>query len=234
VQESAQSTAPRREDWFDPEFVRGWIERQEAKTPESRQLPRVRDAIPCDRESSFRYVNLGAGGGTLDALILTQFPHAEATLVDGSSVMVDEARSRLAPFGARAVVMQANLAEPGWAGALTGTYLGAVSTIALHNLRDPLRIRALYEEVYGLLADGGWFLNLDYTRAAGPLMGQWFQWATAGTVARPSGRGFPGTLDEQQGWLREAGFAPVDCLWRESQLALMAGFRGVPALFSAH
>jgi tRNA (cmo5U34)-methyltransferase len=235
VHDGAQTQAPRRENWFDPDFVREWIERQEAKTPEARQLTRVRDAIPQGQETTFRYLNLGAGAGTLDALLLAHFPHAEATLVDGSSVMAAEARQRLASFGARARVVEANLSESNWIDTIEGPFDGAVSTIALHNLRDPMRIRVLYAEVSGLVSDGGWFLNLDYTRATGPTMGRWFQWATSGSIAtgRPAGRGFPGTLGEQLIWLSEAGFSPVDCIWREAQLALMAGCKGAPRLLAA-
>ncbi|MBM2809663.1 MAG: Methyltransferase type 11 [Chloroflexi bacterium] len=194
-------------------------------------------AIPQAPDQPFRYLELGSGAGSLGALVLSRFPNAEATFVDGSSVMVEQARERLAPFGARATVVEANLAEPTWVDAVRGPFDGMVSTIAIHNLRDPMRIRTLYAEVCGLIADGGWFLNLDYTRAAGPLMGRWFQWAAAGGPSssgraggqaggRAGGRGFPGTLDEQLAWLREAGFAPVDCLWREAQLALMGGCKG--------
>jgi tRNA (cmo5U34)-methyltransferase len=232
LQQTVQT--PRRENWFDPEFVREWIERQEAKSPETRQLPRVRDAIPCSSDASFRYVNLGSGAGTLDALILARFPNAEATLVDGSAVMLKAARERLDTFGQRVSFVEVNLAEPSWVEAVPGPFDGAVSTIALHNLRDSMRIRGLYAEVFNLLNDGGWFMNLDYTRAAAPLMGRWFQWATTGATAaaRPAGRGFPGTVEEQLVWIREAGFAPADCIWREAQLALLAGCKGTPDLFA--
>jgi len=243
VQEVTQ--APRRENWFDPDYVRGWLQRQEERSPESRQFSRVLNAIPRAADEPFRYLNLGAGGGTLDALILERFPNAEATLVDGSTVMVEQARERLQTFTSRARVIESNLSEPTWVDAVRGPFEGAVSTIALHNLRDPMRIRALYAEVGGVLADGGWFLDLDYVRAAAPAVADWFRWtagsdgvasgeqsqqwrAGGGTASggRGGGRGFPGTLDEQLVWLREAGFGPVDCLWKESQLVLLGACKG--------
>ena len=234
--------APRRENWFDPDYVREWVQRQEERSPETRQFTRVLSAIPRAADEPFHYLNLGAGGGTLDALILERFPNAEATLVDGSAVMVEQVRARLRPFSSRATVIESNLSEPTWLEAVRGSFEGAVSTIALHNLRDPMRIRALYAEVGGVLADGGWFLNLDYVRAAAPAVADWFRWtagsdgATSGGQwragggadcgGRGAGRGFPGTLDEQLVWLREAGFGPVDCLWKEAQLVLLGAFKG--------
>jgi hypothetical protein len=39
-------------------------------------------------------------------------------------------------------------------------------------------------------------------------------------------RDFAGTVEEQLAWLREAGFGPVDCFWKEFRLAIFGGFKG--------
>ncbi len=41
------------------------------------------------------------------------------------------------------------------------TLLGSSSAIAIHNVRFPDRIRAIYEEISGILVSGGCFLNCD-------------------------------------------------------------------------
>jgi len=33
-------------------------------------------------------------------------------------------------------------------------------------------------------------------------------------------------MQEQMGWLRDAGFSPVDCFWKEFRLAIFGGFKG--------
>jgi hypothetical protein len=39
-------------------------------------------------------------------------------------------------------------------------------------------------------------------------------------------RPYVGSVDEHLAWLREAGYSPVDCFWREFRIALFGGFRG--------
>lgn len=218
------------EDWFSEDYIAYWLERQEERAEERRrQFVMVRAVIPKNADQEFRYLNLGAGPGHLDEVLLEQFPGAQATLVDGSLAMLAEARKRLDRFEDRVEFVQGNLATPDWTGAVSGPFDLAVSTIALHNLRDPLRLRALYAETYGLLGHGGLFLNLDYVRLARPSLGSLAAWAgkdhEAGFAGRHGGAGVPGTVEEQLGWLREAGFACADCFWKDFNTALMGGLR---------
>ncbi|MBW7929194.1 MAG: class I SAM-dependent methyltransferase, partial [Fimbriimonadaceae bacterium] len=126
-----------------------------------RQFATVRAVIPKRPADEFRYLNLGAGPGGLDELLLERFLGANATLVDGSLVMLDAASERLARFGGRVEYVQADLSRPEWTGAVGEGFDFAVSTIAIHNLRDGSRIRALYSEIHRLMGHGGMFLNLD-------------------------------------------------------------------------
>lgn len=221
-----------REDWSDESYVVDWLGRQHGRSDERlRQFAMVRSLVPYAPDQSFRYLNVGAGDGWLDEVLLARFPKAEATLVDGSEVMVESAASRLDPFREQVHVVRANLAAPDWQGLVGGPFDLAVSTIAIHNLRDPTRIRALYGEIHGLLGEGGLFLNLDYVRPSTPALRALGRWAAsddaAGYVSPTSGGGgSPGTIEEQLIWLREAGFAPVDCFWKEFQAALFGGCKG--------
>jgi len=218
-----------RENWFDDDYIEFWIEREKARAPERyRQFFMVRALIPKTATETFRYVNLGAGPGNLDEVLLDHYKGAEAVLVDGSMAMLAAARKRLERFEGRVEYVQANLETPDWTGAVEGPFDVAVSTIALHNLRDPRRIRVLYAEINGLIGHGGVFLNLDYVRMARPSL---YALATkAGTdpdagipAGGHGGANTPGTLEEQLIWLREAGFAIAECPWREFSVAAMMG-----------
>jgi tRNA (cmo5U34)-methyltransferase len=229
------------EDWFDDQFVEGWIEEQGArKTERERQFARIAALVPRHHDEPFRYLNVGAGPGPLDALLLSRFPRAEATLLDGSPVMLEHARAELATFEGRASFVQANLAESDWAAGL-GPFDLAVSSIAIHNLRESRLVRTLYADVFDLLAEGGFFMNLDYVRMASTTLGPLGAWAAQDAdagflrvgggggrapVRRGGGGGAAGTVEENLVWLREAGFAPVDCFWREFRVALFGGFKG--------
>lgn len=219
-----------REDWFDEDFVNSWLNQQDERGEErQRQFNMVRALVPKTPDQPFRYLNIGAGPGHLDEVLLSRFTEAEATLLDGSLAMLAAARRRLDPFEGRAEFVQANLASHDWLGGVKGPFDLVVSTIAIHNLRDPRRVRELYAEIFGLMGHGSLFLNLDYVRLAGPTLEPLAGWARndpeAGFNGTHGGRGLPGTVEEQLGWLREGGFATAECLWREFQIALLVGVR---------
>jgi SAM-dependent methyltransferase len=210
--------------------VAEWIQQQTSRAAERRrQFVLVRAMVPQSRAQEFRYVNLGAGPGGLDAVLLEHFEEAYATLVDSSLPMLAAARQNLSQFGDRVEYVQANLASPDWTKALRGPFNLIVSTIAIHNLGDARRIRELYAEVHGLLGHGGMFLNLDYMRPARASLAALGPWAAKDKEAALSGLGggesMPGTVTEQIGWLEEAGFGSADVLWKEPGVALLGAVR---------
>ena len=163
--------------------------------------------------------------------MLSRFTKARATLVDGSSLMGERSQERLHEYADRVSVVRADLSTSEWRDALPGTFDLAVSSIAIHNLRDPRRIRQLYAEVFGLLNDGGFFMNFDYVRPSTQALRPLAVWAgldpDAGYTQRLTGGGNPpGTIEEQLVWLREAGFSAVDCFWKEFHSTLFGGFKG--------
>lgn len=219
-----------QEDWNDEDYVARWLERQQEHTAErQRQFAIVRAVIPKLPEQEFRYLNLGAGPGNLDEVLLEHFPGANAIIADSSLAMLGVARQRLARFGNRVEYVNANLSTPDWTGALAGPYDYVVSTLAIHHLGDPRRIRELYGEVYRLLGHGGTFLNLDLMRPARPSLAPLSAWAAkdpeAGLFEQGGGAALPGSLLEHLGWLGEAGFNCVDVYWKDLSTALICGIR---------
>ena len=157
------------DNWHDEDFVKGWLERQKGRqTERQRQFVALRAFIPKTPDQEFRYLNLGAGPGNLDKLLLPHFPGANAVVLDGSLAMLAEARKELAPYGDRVEYVQADLTTPDWAGAVAGPFDFVISARTIHHLSEPRRIRELYREVRGLTGHGGTFLNLDYVRPPGP------------------------------------------------------------------
>jgi trans-aconitate methyltransferase len=220
-----------RENWADDTYVADWLDRQHDRTQErERQFAMVRSLVPREPGEEFRYLNIGCGDGWLDSFLLDRFPRAQAVLIDGSPLMLERAQERLKAHAGRVSTVQVDLASSDWTGAIPGPIDVAVSTIAIHNLRDPLRIRTLYAELFDLLSDGGFFVNLDYVRAATPALRDLARHAVsdpdASYVARSTSGGNPGTIDEQLVWLREAGFTATDCFWKEFNAALFGGFKG--------
>ena len=148
--------------------------------------------------------------------------------------MVASAQKRLERFGDRVSVVRADLLSPDWRQAVAAPFDVAVSTIAIHNLRQPGgRIRDLYAEIFQVLADGGFFLNFDYARAMHSAIRQFSRWV-ASTNPDPvelgwsSGANAPGSVGENLIWLSQAGFFPVDVFWKSFGASAMGGFKGTP------
>ena len=81
-----------------------------------------------------------------------------------------------------------------------------------------------------LLSPGGWFVNLEIVDPAGPATGGAYGRLRAGAGGVRS-RQDPGhdlaaaTLVDHLRWLADAGFAEVDCLWKEARQALLVGVK---------
>jgi tRNA (cmo5U34)-methyltransferase len=216
------------DNWADEQWVADWVARQQANAPQRRQLfARVRALIPRSPDQPLRYANLGAGAGDLDELILERFPLAEAVLVDSSFPMLAHARRRLDRFEERVEYVQADLSLPSWTGGASGPFNAVVATRALHHVGGADRIRALFAEIQGMLGHGGVFVNLDYVRLARPIFQEMGSWATkdpdAGFGGSSPHMALPSSVEEQLGWLREAGFAAAECVYREFQTAILVG-----------
>ncbi|MGE3272310.1 MAG: class I SAM-dependent methyltransferase [Chloroflexota bacterium] len=220
------------DQWHDEEFVEQWLERQKGRqTERRRQFVALRAFMPKSQDQEFRYVNLGAGPGFLDAILLEHFKGANAVVLDGSLAMLGAARKELAKYGDRVEYVQADLTGPDWTGAVAGPFDFVISTRSIHHLPDARRIRQLYREILGLTGHGGTFLNLDYVRPARAELARLGEWITRDTEAGFGGAphdaaDMPGTLLEHLSWLHEAGFGCAEVYWKEMDLALFGAING--------
>jgi SAM-dependent methyltransferase len=93
-----------------------------------------------------------------------------------------------------------------------------VSGLAVHHLEDE-RKRDLFGEIYSLLPKGGVFANLDLVRSASACLHERFRREIGRIEDDPSDR--LAGLSEQMSWLRDVGFAEVDCHFKWLELALI-------------
>lgn len=177
-----------------------------------------------------RVLDLGAGTGLLSELVRGAVPDAELTLLDGSPGMLAEAAGRL---GACASYLEADLTHE----LPSGPWDAIVSALAIHHLGDAHKPR-LFARVHGGLAPGGVFVNAE--QVAGPtprLDAAYADWhrglsAELGTTppewaAAEQRMSFDhlASLESQLAWLREAGFADVDCLFKRYGFAVIVARR---------
>ena len=114
-----------------------------------------------------RVLDLGAGDAVILATVLEAFPQASGTALDFSPLMLEQARERLAKFGNRATTVESDLQSPTWLHAVAGPFAAVLSGLAIHHFTHE-RKRALYLEIYELLAPGGVFLNLEHVSSPTP------------------------------------------------------------------
>jgi len=178
-----------------------------------------------------RVLDLGAGTGLLAAHIAAARPDVRFTLLDGATSMLDRAREA---FGDRATYVVADLADQLPAG---GPWDAIVSALAIHHL-DDARKRELFARVHAALAPGGVFVNAE--QVAGPTAlfddayHRWHEhrakelgttdagWEQAVESMRHD---HAASVEHQLAWLREAGFADADCVWKNHRLAVLAARR---------
>ncbi len=179
-----------------------------------------------------RVLDLGAGTGLLSAFVLPVLPNAQLTLCDISEEMLAQARLRFA--GAENVAYRrSDLAGD----ELTGSWDLVISALAIHHLADADK-RALFQRVHERLQPGGLFINAE--QVLGPTPAQEEQYRTLWErQIRAAGVDDTGveqarermafdqcsTVDDQLHWLREAGFARVDCTFKAWRFAVMAAWK---------
>jgi tRNA (cmo5U34)-methyltransferase len=179
-----------------------------------------------------RVLDLGAGTGLLTARVAEAFPEACFDLLDGSPEMLGEARARL---GSRvADVFVADMAAP----LPAGPYDGVISALAIHHLTDDDKQR-LFGRVYDVLVPGGVFVNAEQVRGPTPALAQRYRerWAADARAQGASEAEITDALarrahdrcadlESQLKWLREAGFATVDCTYKHWETATLVAVKG--------
>jgi SAM-dependent methyltransferase len=140
-------------DWHSAEYVRQWVEENEARAEARRpQFDLIADFIPHRADAAISILDVGAGWGPVTRHLLQRFPNARATLLDYSDEMFGQARERLGQAGMtdRVWFVKGDLSLPGALdGALReagGTFDAIVSSSCIHNVRPTERIPVLYAE----------------------------------------------------------------------------------------
>ncbi|WP_020173784.1 class I SAM-dependent methyltransferase [Methyloferula stellata] len=179
-----------------------------------------------------RILDLGAGTGLLSEHVLRRWPQAHIHLLDGSNEMLKQARDRFA--GNPRLSFQC--AEFSTAD-LAGPWDVIVSAVAIHHLYDDEK-KLLYRRIFDALKQGGLFINAEQVQGPTPAIHALYEkmWrdqaqslgATpadleAAALRMATDRCAP--IEDQIAWLREAGFAEADCLFKAWRFAVMAGWR---------
>lgn len=201
------------DEWSDPERVAEYLSRELPHRDLAEEL--LLEALPARIE---RFLDLGTGDGRLLSLVRERHPHARGVGIDASRPMLALAAQRLG--GDPLVVLREH--DLGLALAESEPVDAVVSGLAIHHLVDE-RKRALFGEIYALLARGGAFVNLDLVASPTAELHARFRRAIGRVRDDPTDR--LADLCRQLDWLREAGFEHVDCRFKWLELTLIVAVR---------
>jgi len=167
-----------------------------------------------------RILDLGTGDGRLLALLQADRPDMRGVGLDFSEHMLEAARKRFAD-DERIELVKHDFAQPLPA---LGRFDAVVSSAAIHHLEHD-RKRSLYREVFDLLEPGGVFANFEHVASPTHRLHLAFFAAINEPLEHedPSDRLLD--VETQLGWLREHGFADVDCYWKWLEMALLVGVK---------
>jgi tRNA (cmo5U34)-methyltransferase len=167
-----------------------------------------------------RVMDLGTGDGRLLDLVLTAHPGASGIGLDLNAEMLARARERFADDD-RVVIVEHDLDDP-----LPddGPFDAIVSSFAIHHVIDE-RKRSLYAECFDRLRPGGAFLNLEHVASPTVELHDAFLAELGIAPADDDPSNLLAPVEDQLRWLRDAGYADVDCHWKWRELALLAGVR---------
>jgi SAM-dependent methyltransferase len=202
-------------EWLSGEHASAYLERADRVPHRTAGELALLDEIP---RGVRRVLDLGSGDGRLLDRVLRERPQATGVALDFSIHMLNQLRNR---FGAmsRAEIVHHNLEFPL---PVLGAFDAVVSSFAIHHLVHE-RKRQLYQEIWTLLEPGGVFCNLEHVASSSPYGHQRFLEAMGITEGEEDASNKLLDVHTQLEWLREIGFADVDCYWKWRELALLVG-----------
>ena len=190
-------------------------------------------------------MDLGSGDGIPTSTILSQYPQAHGVLVDFSQPMLAAAQEKLANYQ-NLTFLQLDYGDPAWIREVEKyiPFSLVVSGSSIHHQPDE-RKKELYLEIYNLLDWGGIFINTEHVASNSNLGRNLFdEYFIDSLHAWHKNQGVEKSPDEVAGefyrredkeanllapvekqcrWLRNIGFADVDCFFKLFELAVFAG-----------
>lgn len=142
-------------------WLASWDSQQQYLLPDrDERFAAMFDVVEAVAGSPRRVLDLACGPGSITMRLLRRFPEAEATLVDVDAALLAIAEGVLGG-DTQVQIVRADLADPGWAGALPASDYDAVLTAnSLHWLPEAV-LRRVYADLAGLIRAGGVACNAD-------------------------------------------------------------------------
>ena len=197
----------------------------------------MKQALPCYEElfttaveliafppkTELRVLDLGAGTGLFSERVLRKFPAASFVLYDVAEELLELARSRFARHVQRFEFVLDDYLNM----RASDAFDLVISSLSIHHLEHAQK-RDLFARIHRALTADGIFINVDQIRAETEPLAElyWSDWLEKvrrsgaeeeriqKSIQRRRQYDRDASLVEQLGWLKSAGFADVDCVYK--------------------
>ena len=148
-------------DFHDPKKIDTWLQSLDERWPSRAEIAQ-HIVAHIDALAVFdpQVVELAPGDGQLAAKLLHTLP-ATYTGIDFSTPLLERARTRLARYGERVQLIQADLNQDEWPAQIASPVDAVFSMQSLHDLGDGHQVQRIYQRVLELLTPSGRLLNAD-------------------------------------------------------------------------
>lgn len=233
-------------EWAKPEFVQRYVDNAENFIAERRRMLGILKSfynyfIKKPEGVSSKILDLGCGDGILTREILKVDSNIDATLLDGSQEMLDNAKKLVGNLN-NIRYINCTFQKLLETGLELDKYDFIISSLAIHHLTFAEK-RLFFHRIYSLLNRDGAFLNIDVVSIEEKLeawyLHLWEEWIIERekTVnyknslidiprkTKENPDNLPDALDRQLELLKQAGFKHVDCYYKYGIFAVYGGFR---------
>ncbi|MBI5459468.1 methyltransferase domain-containing protein [Methanobacterium sp.] len=194
-----------------------------------------------------KVLDLGCGNAALTMELLKEDKKINATLVDGSLEMLENARENLSDYPNMNFMHKTfqELLENGSQDddILPHNFDFVVSSLAIHHLHTEEK-KSLFQYLYDHLESGGFFLNIETVKAPTDELESWYrvlwsEWIEENQVKLDVKKSFeylpeqykdnpdnnPDKLQMQLNALESAGFSQVDCYYKYGIFSIYGGMK---------
>ncbi|NMB55887.1 MAG: class I SAM-dependent methyltransferase [Leptolinea sp.] len=192
--------------------------------------------IPFPADQAIRVLDLGAGTGSFSQHVLNAYPRAEFVLMDVADRMLDAARQRFEKAASRFQFRVLDYRD--FRGAAEFDLV--ISSLSIHHLTDEEKSH-LFHSIYKILNPVGAFINIDQIRGETETLRRmyWNLWLNhvrssgaaeeqiQASIKRRKEFDKDALLTDQITWLKQAGFSPVDIVYKNTFLGVFLALKGV-------
>jgi tRNA (cmo5U34)-methyltransferase len=242
-----------KSEWAEAEHAKEFMENAEIYILERKRLFSILRSfyryfiMDNEFKGPVKVLDLGCGDGALTLELLKEDNQINATLVDGSLEMLENAGNNLKNYGGMDFVhktfqdlLEDQLNEKDRA---LDSFNLVVSSLAIHHIHFEEK-KSLFQYIYDHLEFGGFFLNIETIKAPTDELESWYrvlwsEWISENQEKLNANKSFqylpeqykdnpdnnPDKLEDQLDALKSAGFSQVDCYYKYGIFSIYGGMK---------